>query len=201
MKLKYIWKDNWWYTTWKIYESNKFVRDSDWNYVSFNICSRVWVVNDNWSLYHIEKIYWKVVYEDIHKWTEVINTQTNEMKYALWTKTIGDEVYIIVKHNQETLAWRYTDCEIITKEVNEPLIDNNNTMNTLDKLIAEEEFSAEVMSKIAAKYKTLKTDIKNLQEDIYNKEILLKELMYLADTLNEWVESKNIELVNEVLNK
>lgn len=199
MKFKFKLKDSYWYTQWKIYQCNDFRNDSIWWHTSFQKCTRLWVVNDNWTTYNLEKIYWEVVYEEVDKWTEVINTQTNEMKYALWTRTIGNEYYIIVKHNQETLAWRYTDCEIVTKEVTETLIDNNDTMNTLDNLIAEEEFSAEVMANIASKYKKIKSQIKSLEEDIKSKQELLELNLDLAHKLNIWVETKNIELVNEVL--
>lgn len=198
MKFKYIWKDNRWYTKWKIYLSNEFYDSHIWIRTNYTMCDRICVITDNWHTYNLEKIYWEIVYEEVHKWTEVINTQTNEMKYALLTRTIGNEVYIIVKHNQETLAWRYTDCEIVTKEVTETLIDNNDIMNTLDKLIADEEFSAEVMADIAYRYKKIKSQIKNLEEDIKSKQELLDFNNDLAYQLNEWVETKNILLIERV---
>ena len=199
MKFKFKREDIYWYTYWKIYQSNNFRNDSIWWNTSFAKCTRVWVLNDNWTIYNLEKHYWELVYEEVPKWTEVINTQTNEMKYALWTRTIGKEVYIIVKHNQDTLAWRYTDCEIVTKEVTETLIDNNITMNTLDNLIAEEEFSAEVMNNIANEYKKIKSNIKSLEEEIKSKQELLDLNLDLAYKLNQWVETKDIDLVNEAI--
>lgn len=198
MKFKYKLKDSYWYIQWKVYHTNEFFDSHIWVRTNYTMCDRLCIVNDNWSTYNLEKHCWELVYEEVPKWTEVINTQTNEMKYALWTRTICNEVYIIVKHNQDTLAWRYSDCEIVTKEVTETLIDNNITMNTLDNLIAEEEFSAEVMADIAYRYKKIKSQIKNLEEDIKSKQELLDLNNDLAYQLNEWVETKNILLIERV---
>lgn len=198
MKFEFIWESKRWYTKWKVYQSKTFY-DYNWHCGTYLSCERILVNTDNGGYCTLEKRFWKLIHEEIIKWTEVINTQTNEMKYALWIRTIGSEYYIIVKHNQESLAWRYSDCEIVTKEVTETLINNDNIMNTLDKLIADEEFSAEVMANIANKYKKIKSQIKSLEEDIKTKQELLDLNLDLAHRLNQWVETKNIELVNEVL--
>jgi len=58
-------------------------------------------------------------------------------------------------------------------------------MNTLDKLIADEEFSAEVMANIANKYKKIKSQIKSLEEDIKTKQELLDLNLDLAHRLNQ----------------
>ena len=71
--------------------------------------------------------------------------------------------------------------------------------NTLDNLIAEEEFSAEVMANIAKEYKKIKSNIKSLEEEIKSKQELLDLNLSLANNLNQWVETKDIDLVNEVL--